>query len=146
MAPMRKLEHAHGPWNADRATAFDRGLALDWLSGLVEEAVRPCRCRRSLAAVVAAHAPLGVGPMQQECAAADSGRLRLYEAKHHLHSDRGIDSVAASAQDLETRVRCEGIRRDDHLSRRKERFFFLAAGRRLGRYLRRGRQGRDGKQ
>jgi hypothetical protein len=64
--------------------------------------------------------------VQQESAAADSGRLRLDEAEHHLHRDRGVDRAAAGAQDFEACVRCVWICRDDDLPRSEDgRFFFL---------------------
>jgi hypothetical protein len=78
--------------------------------------------------------------VQQERTTADPRRLRLDQAEHHLHRDRGIDRAAAGAQDFQAGVGSKRIRRDDHVARRNDGVLLYAAGRGLG--LRLGSGGR----
>ena len=111
---VQKFQRPQGAGHAD-AQATEDGvfqvarLAIDQkpvgLGGL--------RCR--LAAVVALELLALCIPVQNEGAAADPGRLRLYQIEHELHGNRGIGRTAAGAQDFETRLHRIGIGRGHHL-------------------------------
>ena len=57
-------------------------------------------------------------PMEEKGAAAQAGGLRLDQSEYQLRRDRRVDGTAARFNDLNGRLRCQGIGGGDHRCRR----------------------------
>ena len=87
--------------------------ALELVDAELHEALGRGGGRRPPRAVERDHAALG-GRQQDEAVAADPGHRRLDHALNGDRRDRGVDGIAAGAQDIERRERRQRVRGRRH--------------------------------
>ena len=113
MATVRKLQHRNQARHADGASGGDREPCRR-RAATEFESVGPGGGGRDLAAVEELQAAASGIAVEQETAAADAGFLRLHQAEHHLHRDRGIDGAAAPAHHFQPGLDGQRVRCGDH--------------------------------
>ena len=96
------VQHGDGARHARGASAAHRYHKRQRLAVLVQKHVGLRARGRALAAIDGAHLARVRVVVQEECAAADPGALRLDESEHRLHGNGGIDRVAPLAQNLKS--------------------------------------------
>ena len=123
---MRGLQHPDEAGHAD-AQARVYGVLERHRRAVSQEAIGLCRRRCRFAAVESFHgAGFGV-PQNEKGAAAETGRLRLDQAKHEFGRNCRVDGRSALPQNFASRFCRLGLRSDDHVTLRNDERFTLNA-------------------
>jgi len=133
---VREFEHREQPRRADRSAADDRIEKRHRPPGSVEKKTRGRCGRRRLAPVVGTRPLLACGPVQEECATANSRRLRLDHVQDHLHRDGRVHRRPAARDHRAPRLHGERIRGGNHEVLAERRLFRHVAGGAGGQRLR----------
>ena len=101
------LKHAHRSRHPYRASALHRFIKGQRFAVVAQQQVGAGGRRGRLSTIKGLHS--SAVEVHQESATADAARLRLYQAQHQLHGNRGVQGRTSGTQDLLPGLAGQGV-------------------------------------
>ncbi len=101
---LRRRQHGDRARDAGGEPTAHRFDERQWLAVLIEEHAGACGSGGFLASVPRGHVAAVRVVVEEKCAAAHTGALRLHQPEHRLHGDRRDHGVAAARENRKSRL------------------------------------------